>query len=148
MTDQPTRDSHGSARTVFERCLNFGLAGRHHDQADLYAADGVMEFPFAPGGAPRRIEGQEAIRRLLVALGERARAAGARIDQERSSLVVYETQDPEVVIVEIEAHGEAADGTAFVRPYIQVYRVRDGRIVSMRDYLAPDVGAGLELLLA
>lgn len=135
-------------RDVFDRCLRLGLSGRHDEQADLYAADGVMEFPFAPAGIPRRIEGREEIRRLLVALGARARATGGRIDEARSSLTVYETRDPEVVIVEIEAHGQAAAGAPFVHSYIQVYRVRDGAIVSLRDYLAPEVGASLVPLFA
>ena len=42
------------------RCLL--LSGDADGYADLFAPDGVTETPFAPPGAPARLEGREAIR--------------------------------------------------------------------------------------
>lgn len=103
-------------------------------QADLYAQDGTLELPFAPPGMPRCIRGREEIRKFLVAAGQRARRAGRRIVR-YDPLVVHETTDHEVIVAEFDLHGEvAATGAAYRMPFIQVLRVRDGEIVSMRDY--------------
>ena len=103
-------------------------------QADLYAADGTLELPFAPPGVPRRIRGRDEIRKFLMAAGERSRQAGRRILR-YDPLVVHETADPEVIVAEFDLHGEvAATGEAYRMPFIQVMRVRDGQITSMRDY--------------
>lgn len=149
MAEQAGSASDPEARAVFERCLHLGLSGDHNGQADLYAVDGVLEFPLAPPGVPRRVEGREEIRRVLVALGRQASTTGVRIDEAKSSLVVHETREPGVVVVEIEAHGEvAATGDTFVRSYIQVYRVRGGLIASMRDYWPAEVGENLKPMFA
>jgi ketosteroid isomerase-like protein len=102
--------------------------------ADLFAADGVMEFPFAPPGTPRRLVGPQEIRATLVPAGERARQAGRRILR-YSPVVVHETADPEVIVAEFDLHGETADGESYEISYVQVLRAREGRIVSLRDYI-------------
>jgi ketosteroid isomerase-like protein len=102
-------------------------------QADLYAADGVLEWPFAPEGVPRRVEGREEIRKLLVRLHEGTRRAPATVGEGDASVVWHETADPEVGIAEIDARMTTADGTV-QRTLVQIYRVRDGEIVSLRDF--------------
>jgi uncharacterized protein len=129
---------------IHELAMAYDLAG----QADLYAPEGVLEWPFAPPGVPRRIEGRERIRRTLEALGERVRGAGTRLDALRS-VVVHDTLDPEVIVVEFEAHGAvAATGATYQLPYIQVLRVRDGQILSFRDYFAGRTAAVLQAAFA
>ncbi|WP_214416478.1 nuclear transport factor 2 family protein [Sphaerisporangium fuscum] len=101
--------------------------------ADLFAADGVVELPFAPPGMPRRIEGRDAIR----AFSSHAFSPRVRID-DLSASAVYETTDPEVVIVEVESRGTVtATGRPFQGTSVQVFRVRDGEIVLFRDYWNP-----------
>ena len=129
-----------SPREVFERLHervrdDYDMDG----QADLYAPGGVLELPFAPPGAPRQIRGREEIRAFLRAAGHRVRQAGRRIVR-YDPVVVHETADPEVIVAEFELHGEvSATGAAYHMPFIQVLRVRDGQIVSMRDYFAGEV---------
>lgn len=107
--------------------------------ADLFAPDGVLELPFAPPGIPRRLNGREAIRDFLAPAGEAARRAGRRITG-YSSVVVHEATDPEVVIAEFDLDGEiVATGETYQLSYIQVLRVRNGRIIWMRDYMDPRV---------
>jgi uncharacterized protein len=123
-----------SPREVFElkerRVLQYDMAG----QADLFAEDGVMEFPFVPPGMQRRLEGRDQIREVLSGAAEHARTAGVRL-LEHGSYLVHETLDPEVIVVEFEAHGEVtANGTVHKVPYIQVLRVRNGEILHFRDY--------------
>jgi ketosteroid isomerase-like protein len=121
-----------SPRAVFERAHGHVRA---YDLrfVDCFAADGVLEMPFAPIGMPRRRVGRDAIRRALEPMYRAARAAGHEVlayDDVRA----HDTADPEVVIVELVAQGVQADGTPYQMPFIQVVRVRGGEIVELRDY--------------
>ena len=116
------------------------VAGEGVVFADLFAEDGVLRFPFAPPGMPREIRGREAIR------AARTSEAGRRslLVMDAVELVVRETDDPEVVVTEIEhyGHSHAPDGPYRVRA-LAVVRVRDGEIVSYDDYMDPIAMAAL-----
>lgn len=52
--------------------------------------------------------------------------------------MIHETKDPEVVIVEYDVHGTVVPtGAPLHQTIIAVIRVRDGLVVSYRDYLNP-----------
>jgi ketosteroid isomerase-like protein len=52
--------------------------------------------------------------------------------------MIHETTDPETVIVEYDAHGTVIPtGAPLHQTIIAVLRIRDGLIVSYRDYLNP-----------
>jgi len=107
------------------------LGGDVDGFADLFAPDGVIEGPFTgPPGAAMRLEGREAIREY----SRRVLAAPLRLDDFEVT-ELYQTQDPEVVIVEMRTRGTlTATGRSFVATSIQVLRIREGRIVLFRDY--------------
>jgi ketosteroid isomerase-like protein len=120
-----------TSREVVERILR---AGREMDTGafvDLIAPDGWVEWPHRPPGMPGRLEGRERIREFMT-----ARANGlVRFDEYRDT-VIHETTDPEVVIVEYDVHGTVVPTGAPLRQrVIAVLRVRDGLVVSYRDYL-------------
>jgi ketosteroid isomerase-like protein len=101
---------------------------------ELYAEDGVHELPFAPPGAPRRIEGRESLRALMSSSGGRSPVTYEGFE----NLTVWDTTDPEVIIAEYEIVGRTdSDGTGFRIPQLLVLRVRDGRIALTRSYLDP-----------
>ena len=108
---------------------------------ELFAPDGVIELPFAGPGMPSRLAGQQAIRDY----SHRIAASPLRID-DLEATAVYQTDDPEVLIVELATRGTVT-GTdrTFTGPSIQVFRIRDGKIVLFRDYF--NVG-GLQDILA
>lgn len=55
---------------------------------------------------------------------------------EPANITVHETADPEVIVAEFEYQGTVpATGESFALPGIFVMRVREGQIVSSRDYL-------------
>jgi len=133
-TIEPTS---ASPREVFERAH---VHVRDYDLerfADMFASDGTLEFPFAPEGTPRRLEGRDQIRRVMAVAGQRARQSGRRITH-YDPVLVHETTDPEVIVVEFDLHGEESTGS-YTLSFIQVLRVRGGRIAEMRDYI--DYGA-------
>jgi uncharacterized protein len=111
------------------------LTGDVDGLADLYAPDAVIEAPFAGrSGLPARLEGREAIR-------EYSRQAMASLRVEEYEVAeLYQTQDPEVVIVEMRAKGMVTTtGRSFRTTSIQILRIRDGHIALFRDFANPRV---------
>jgi uncharacterized protein len=111
------------------------LSGDADGLADLYAPDAVIESPFAPPGVPSRLEGREAIREY----SRHVLASPVRLeDYEVTEL--YQTQDPEVVIVEVRAKATlTTTGQSYATTSIQVLRIRDGEIVLFRDFANPRI---------
>ncbi|MEX1657843.1 nuclear transport factor 2 family protein [Streptomyces pseudovenezuelae] len=98
----------------------------------LWAEDGIMEFPFAPPGRPRRLEGKDAVAAYM-------RPYPDHIDlHDFPEVRIHETTDPETIVVEMRGVGRvvATDGP-FEMTYVAVVTVRDGLIVSYRDYWDP-----------
>jgi uncharacterized protein len=107
---------------------------------DLFADDGVIEMPFAGPGMPAQLSGQQAIREFA----RRTEAAPLRIDDLQNT-VVYQTEDPEVVVMEqVSKVTLTSTGQQVEAPSIKVIRIRDGKIVLFRDYVN---SRGLEDLL-
>jgi ketosteroid isomerase-like protein len=53
-------------------------------------------------------------------------------------VVAHQTVDPELIVAEFTLHGTVEDqGDAHRMSYVNVYRVRDGRFLSLRDYWDP-----------
>lgn len=100
--------------------------------AGLWAEDGVMEFPFAPPGYPSRLEGRAAIEDYL-------RDYPKMLDiQGFPTQVVHQSTNPDVAVVEFDAEGVVvATGKPYRFSYIAVITVRNGEIVSYRDYWNP-----------
>jgi uncharacterized protein len=101
--------------------------------ADLFAEDAVIELPFTAPGLPSRLEGQHAIREF----SRRLAASPMRIS-DLEEVAVHHTDDPEVVVVELVAKVtvQGADRT-FATSSVQVFRIRDGKILLFRDYANP-----------
>jgi ketosteroid isomerase-like protein len=110
------------------------VAGEEVSFADLFAADGLLEYPFDIPGIPRELRGQEAIRAHFA----KAPASRAAFRIEDVSAIIHQTDDPEVVITQIEHRGTS---TVTGRPYrsraLGIIRVRHGRIVHYQDYMDP-----------
>ena len=100
--------------------------------ADLYAIDGVHEFPFTPPGFPARFEGREAVRAGYRAIWG---ASPAEVREVRR-VAAYETADPEVIIAEHVVVGTVlSKGSAFTVPGLLILHVRNGVITRVRDYM-------------
>ena len=116
--------------TVLEERRRLLVARDMEAFAELFADDAVIESPFAAGPVPARLEGKAAIR----AFSTEFRESPLEIDDLRVHQV-HRTEDPEVMIVELSSVGHVvATGESFEVPCIQVFRIRDGRIVLFRDY--------------
>jgi hypothetical protein len=115
---------------VLARRRHLILSGDIDGFADLFAPDAVIEAPFAPPGAPSRLEGREAIREY----SRHVMASPLRLEDFEAA-EFYQTQDPEVVIVEMRTKGTlTTTGQPFAATSIQILRIREGQIVLFRDF--------------
>ncbi|MFE9634567.1 nuclear transport factor 2 family protein [Streptomyces sp. NPDC006463] len=118
-----------SPREVFQKLIEGVGAGRFTELAELYAEDAVVETVFEPVG-PRRIEGRAALKERFAGV-----SASSPVTLTPANVVVRETDDAEVVVAEFDYHvHHRVTGRTFEAANIQVLRVRDGLIVSSRDY--------------
>ena len=119
-------------RDIFERMRRHWLENPGGIGGEL-AEDAVIEIPFAPSGRTRRYEGREAF--LHFAGPEQAAFVREfRFDEVRD-VVIHETTDPEVIVVEYELAGTViATGHQAASAFIGILRARDGKIVHWREY--------------
>jgi ketosteroid isomerase-like protein len=131
---EPQRTAHD----LFAESLRLLLAKDMTGYTGLWAADGSIEFPFAPAGYPRRLDGRAAIQDYL-------RGYPDLLDvQEITEQTVHETVDPAVVVAEFEVAGVAvATGRPYSARYVAILTAHDGEIAHYRDYWSPLAGAEL-----
>jgi ketosteroid isomerase-like protein len=115
-------------REVFEQLIA-GIADKDWEKLpDLYAEDAVVEHPFALP-QPRRLDGREAVRRHFAA------AVNLPLEMRARDIVVHESTDPEVIVAEYVNDGRiTTTGRTFSFANVLVMRIRDGLIVTSRDY--------------
>jgi uncharacterized protein len=118
-----------SPREVFLALVNAIADGDLDEVPGLYAEQIDVVHPFDPlRGAPLR--SRDELRKRMESL-----AARPRQRRRVGNVTIHETTDPEVIVAEFEYQGTAADtGEPYALPAIFVLRVRNGEIVSSRDY--------------
>jgi ketosteroid isomerase-like protein len=100
--------------------------------AELWAEDGVLEFPFAAPGYPPVVEGRAAVEEYLRGYPDILKIEAI------PDPVMHQSIDPDVVIVEFEASGTVvATGAPYRMKYIAVITVRNDEIQCYRDYWSP-----------
>jgi ketosteroid isomerase-like protein len=106
---------------------------------DLWAEDGTMEFPFAPPGRPRRLDGKRAVAAYM-------RPYPDHIDlHDFPEVRIHETTDPATIVVEMRGVGRVVPtNDPFEMTYVAVVTVRDGLIVTYRDYWDPLAALALD----
>jgi len=134
---------------IFQSYLRAGALTRNADAvASLFADDGVLESPLIPPGHqyPRRLEGREQIRAGMAAFYRRTAgtgqtaATGQAVDTAKSAYKLHKTADPCVFFAELDTVLSSPAGTETETvSLVWIFRVRDGKIVLLRDYFAPGI---------
>ncbi|HEV2560302.1 MAG TPA: nuclear transport factor 2 family protein [Microvirga sp.] len=121
-----------SAAELLRHSLDTFLAKDMKGWSLLCADDVVAEFPFAPQGSPRRLEGRDALFEYL-------RNYPSVINvRSIPHLRIYSTGDPNVAIAEWSSSGEVlTNGNGYEMSYATFVTFRDGLIVSYREYWNP-----------
>ncbi|MEV0649331.1 nuclear transport factor 2 family protein [Phytomonospora sp. NPDC050363] len=106
------------------------LSGAPGLTADMCAADVVLDLPFAPPGAPRRLAGREAVAAFTAA----GRAAlPIRFDDFRD-VALHRTADPDTLVAEYEITGTTPSGHSATAAFVLVLKSRDGLVSHWREY--------------
>jgi uncharacterized protein len=118
-----------SPAEVFLALVNGVAEGRWQELPDLYAEQTDVVHPFDPLRQPA-LRTRDELRKHFTPAG-----AAPRVARRVANVTIHQTTDPEVVVAEFEYQGTAAaTGEPFALPGIFVLRVRNGEIVSSRDY--------------
>jgi ketosteroid isomerase-like protein len=121
-----------SPREVFHELVHGVADGRWGDLPRLYAAQTRVVHPFDPFRAPPLCS-RDDLRKHFTPDA----SAGSMPKRRPTNISIHETHDPEVIVAEFQYEGRTVGTTAkpFAIPCIFVLRVRDGEIVSSRDYI-------------
>lgn len=136
-----------SPAEVFLTLVNGVAEGRWEELPSLYAEQTHVVHPFDPLRLAA-LRTRDELREHFAPTG-----AGLTLHRRAASITIHQTTDPEVIVAEFEYRGTVADtGQAFALPGIFVLRVRNGEIVSSRDYFdhltAAKVRGQLDALIA
>jgi ketosteroid isomerase-like protein len=104
------------------------------DWKDWFAQDAVWEMPFAPEPLAKSVPGRALIGHFVDWFFESVP------DLVIDSLVVHDTTDPELFVLEL--HGRATvkqNGNIYANTYCTHMRVRDGKVVLIREYFDPNI---------
>jgi len=125
-------DAVESFPAMLRRVLGHRLRPDAETFPDMFAVDGVLEYPYAPPGLNTPILGRDAI----IANFQRIRPL-LRIDGV-ADVSEIEVRDPDMVVLEFSGHGEGLlTKEAYNQRYISVIRMRDKNIVHYKDYWNP-----------
>ncbi|WP_420606510.1 nuclear transport factor 2 family protein [Novosphingopyxis sp.] len=126
--DGPTTDLEAMLKGALGDQLN--LAGNSF--LDLFAENAVLECPFAPPGAMRRLQGKDAIS----AYYERLTAV-----QKSDGMVQtghYPAEDKHMALLEYEGLvRDARDGDVYRQKYLAIAKAESGRLTLFREYWNP-----------
>lgn len=117
---------------MLRRVLGDRLKPEAEAFSDMFAVDGVLEYPFAPPGLNTPLTGQDAIVANFQRLGRLLRVDTV------SNVSEIEVSDPDLVVIEFSGRGEGLIAKeAYNQHYISVIRMHDGKIAHYRDYWNP-----------
>ncbi len=118
-----------SPSEVFLALVNGVAEGRWEELPGLYAEQTDVVHPFDPLRQPA-LRSRDELREHFTPAG-----AGPGPTRRAANITIHQTTDPEVIVAEFEYQGTSEDtGEPYAVPGIFVLRVRNGEIVSSRDY--------------
>lgn len=117
---------------IVDRALRLLVSHDMEGFSDLWAPDGVIEFPFAAVGYPSRIVGREAIRQYMSGYSDILDV------RELTSKTIHATADPDVTVAEFELAGIAPKtGKPYSMRYVAIITTDGSQIRHYRDYWSP-----------
>lgn len=126
--------NHSLDNQHLEQMLRTALEALTHDDVqpwvEMFAEAGIQEFPYAPEGAPKRLDGKPAVAAYL------ANYPNVVHLQRIGPVTFYHSSTAS--IAEFSAEGIAVStGNSFVMPYVSIIEHHDGKITRYVDYWNP-----------
>jgi ketosteroid isomerase-like protein len=109
-----------------------GLAGQVDGDHffDTIAEHAVFEYRYIFPGYPQKLASREALMALYAGYGNNILLHSA------DALVVHRSQDPRVVILEYDVHGQIIrTGASYDNRFVSVVTIEERKIVHWRDYM-------------
>ncbi|NMO13505.1 nuclear transport factor 2 family protein [Pyxidicoccus fallax] len=126
-----TQQIRKQAQQTFSNHLEYLSSGRISEWVDLFAEDGVLEFPYGPEGFPKKVTGKG---ELYAYMKNFPRHFQVRF----TGLRFHETTDPSLVVAEFSSEGKALEtGRPYNQTYISLVETRDGKITRYVDFWNP-----------
>ncbi|MCG7588212.1 nuclear transport factor 2 family protein, partial [Photobacterium sp. OFAV2-7] len=130
MTDNPA--GFASFSEMLKRALGAKVDQSAQSFIEMVTQDCVMEFPYAPEGGVKKVEGSAALASYLTRVSKLV-----NIDQ-ISEPTVHQTLNQDVVILEFDCNGQGlATGRPYNQRYISVITLNQGQIQHYLDYWNP-----------
>ena len=127
MSDEEIR-----ARTMQVATAYQTLLGNWDEWIELWAEDGVLDFPFAPPGRQRTYRGKDEILRYMKAASGKMKIDGI------TAMNVIPALDPHKVTVELTVKGQIlSTGLPYNQSYVFLFEVKDGKLQNYREYWNP-----------
>jgi hypothetical protein len=105
---------------------------RFDEWIELWAEDGVLEFPYAPAGRRHAYQGKADI--LAYMKHATGRVAADSVEQMRISPML----DPSMAVVELSFKGRAlANDAPYNQSLVLFFEVQDGKLKRYREYWNP-----------
>jgi uncharacterized protein len=130
--DPATSPGRTAAQHALAEHLRLVSAGRIQEWVDLFAPDGILEFPYAPANVPRRLQGHDELLAYMSHFPE-------TFDVKFVGLSFHDTTDPGLAIAEFRSSGRAVTtGKPYEQTCISVVYTDDrGRITRYVDFWNP-----------
>jgi uncharacterized protein len=131
--DQAVRDETVALMQAYQTLIT---EQRFDEWIELWADDGVCEFPFATAGRPNRLCGKDEILEYMTQYPARISIEGVE------ALRVHLGVDPHVVVVEMTIRGTATEtGKPYNQQFVIVGETKDGKLAHYREYWNPLISA-------
>jgi uncharacterized protein len=135
---QDAENERGAIQHILQSYLYFFSQQRWDEWIDLWADEGVLEFPFAPAGRRRRYVGKSDIlaymKAVAVQMASRIKAEGLEYFHMHPML------DPAMSCVEMGLKGRNLETDApYNQKYISIIETKGGKVSLYREYWNPIV---------
>ena len=121
---------------ILQRYMAFYAQQSWDAWIDLWADDGVLEFPFAPPGRRGRYAGKADILAYMKATS--ARMTGRIKSEGLDYFRVHPMRDPGAVCLEMAVKGRVLEtGAPYSQKYIAIVETKGGKIALYREYWNP-----------
>jgi ketosteroid isomerase-like protein len=125
-------DRRAEALTLLRNYQTLLGQGRFDEWIDLWADDGVLEFPYAPAGRRRAYHGKADI------LAYMKHATGKVAVDSVEKMQISPMLDPGLVAVEMSFKGRVlASDASYNQSLVIFFEVRDGKLRRHREYWNP-----------
>jgi uncharacterized protein len=132
-----SQDKSAAIQQTLQKYMVLFSQQRWDEWIDLWADDGVLEFPFAPPGRRSRYVGKPDILAYMKPVAVRMTG---RIKTELDYLRVHPMRDPGMTCLEMGLKGHVIEtGAPYYQKYISIVEMKGGKLSLYREYWNPIV---------